>query len=327
MFALGQTEFAVPPMNAVSLKFWGVRGSIPTPGPSTVLYGGNTPCVELRADGEVIILDSGTGIRGLGQSLLAEFKDQPLNLTLLLTHTHWDHIQGFPFFLPAYEARHKIRILGYEGAKEGLARIFSSQMDDSVFPVGFHEMPGHIQVQELRNLDFSIGKVRVRAAIANHPGICVGYRIYTSQGSIVYMPDNEPALPSHIAIKGSKETDTKAMARSRDEKMTEFFDDADVLILDSQYDQQEYKSHNQWGHACVDDAVSLALKAKVKKLFLFHHDPDHSDGKITALVEHARQLVKREGATLVVEAAREGVSLNLGDDSENAGPSPISNLF
>ena len=106
---------------------------------------------------------------------------------------------------------------------------FLPEMDDSVFPVGFHEMPGHIQVQELRNLDFSIGKVRVRAAIANHPGICVGYRVYTSQGSIVYMPDNEPALPSHIAIKGSKETDTKAMARSRDDKMTEFFDGADVL--------------------------------------------------------------------------------------------------
>jgi phosphoribosyl 1,2-cyclic phosphodiesterase len=298
-------------MNGVSLKFWGVRGSIPTPGPSTVHYGGNTPCVELRADGEVIILDSGTGIRALGQALLAEFQDKPLAVTLLLTHTHWDHIQGFPFFLPAYEARHNIRILGYEGAKEGLARIFSSQMEGSVFPVGFNEMPGHIQVQELRKLDFSVGQVRVRAALANHPGICVGYRVYTSAGSIVYMPDNEPALPSHVAIKGNKETDTKAMARSRDERMAEFFEGADILILDSQYDQQEYKSHNHWGHACVDDAVSLALKAKVKTLFLFHHDPDHSDDKISALVEHARQLVRRQGAELNVEAAREGMKLEL----------------
>jgi phosphoribosyl 1,2-cyclic phosphodiesterase len=299
-------------MNTASLKFWGVRGSIPTPGPSTVHYGGNTPCVELRADGEIIIFDSGTGIRGLGRSLLAEFQNEPLNLTLLLTHTHWDHIQGFPFFLPAYESQHNIRILGYEGAKEGLSRIFSSQMEGSVFPVGFHDMPGHIQVQELRKLDFAIGKVRVRAALANHPGICVGYRVYTSAGSIVYMPDNEPALASHVAIKGNKESDTKAMARSRDEKMAEFFDGADILILDSQYDQQEYKSHNHWGHGCVDDAVSLALKAKVRKLFLFHHDPDHCDEKISALVEHARELVKNAGASLEVEAAREGMKLDLG---------------
>ena len=276
-----------------------------------MLYGGNTSCVELRTDGQIIIFDSGTGIRPLGRSLLNEFKDRPLDLTILLTHTHWDHIQGFPFFLPAYQQQHNIRILGYEGAREGLARIFSSQMEGLVFPVGFNEMPSHIQVQELHKLDFMVGKARVRAALANHPGICVGYRVFTSGGSIVYMPDNEPAMASLSASAAGKETDTTALARNQDEKIAEFFFGADILILDSQYDLQEYQTRKKWGHTSVDDAVALALKARVKKLFLFHHDPDHSDEKITALEEYARQLVKQAGATLLVEAAREGVGVDL----------------
>src|SRR5881396_4165249 len=123
------------------LKFWGVRGSIPTPGPSTVQYGGNTSCVEIRADGEIIILDAGSGIRRLGLALAQEFKDQSLNLTLLITHTHWDHIQGFPFFVPAYDPQNKLRILGYEGAKKGLYSTLTHQMESPYFPVSLQHVP------------------------------------------------------------------------------------------------------------------------------------------------------------------------------------------
>jgi phosphoribosyl 1,2-cyclic phosphodiesterase len=267
--------------------------------------------VEVRADGELIILDSGSGIRPLGRSLLSEFAGRPMNLTILISHTHWDHIQGFPFFLPAYQAQHQIRILGYEGAREGLARIFSAQMEGPFFPVGFKEMPSHIQVEELRQLEFSVGRVRVHAAFANHPGICMGYKLLTSAGSIIYMPDHEPSLACHTVSRGDQESDTKAFARAQDDKMIEFFSGADVLILDAQYDAQEYRSRVHWGHGCVDDAVGLALKAGVKKLILFHHDPDHTDQKITAMTEHARELVKAAGGTLEVEAAREGAKLEL----------------
>jgi phosphoribosyl 1,2-cyclic phosphodiesterase/ActR/RegA family two-component response regulator len=305
------TRSSLPPAGPVSVKFWGVRGSIPSPGPGTVEYGGNTSCVEVRADGELIILDSGSGIRPLGRSLLAEFPGQPLHPTILITHTHWDHIQGFPFFLPAYQAQHQIRILGFEGAREGLARIFSSQMEGPFFPVGFKEMPGHIQVEELRQLEFSVGRVRVHAAFANHPGICVGYKLLTSAGAIVYMPDHEPSLACHTVAKGNKESDTKAFARSQDDKLLEFFSGAEVLILDAQYDAEEYKSHIQWGHGYVDAAVALALVAGIKKLFLFHHDPDHSDEKVTAMAEHARALVRAAGGTLEVQAAREGTVVEL----------------
>jgi CheY-like chemotaxis protein len=156
------------------LKFWGVRGSDPTPGPGTVRACGNTSCVEVRAGGEIIILDAGRA-RSLGRELVAEFQDQPLNLTLLLSHTHWDHIQGLPFFQPIYQPRCRLRILGFEGARSGLVNVLSGQMESPYFPVPFGELPGSIEIVELKDMDFQVGPVRVQAWFANHPGICVGY--------------------------------------------------------------------------------------------------------------------------------------------------------
>ena len=176
---------------ATRLTFWGVRGSIPTPGPGTIHYGGNTSCVEVRADGELIVLDAGTGIRLLGIALAEEFGDTPLALTLLVTHTHWDHIQGFPFFSPAYDAKNRIRVLGYEGASASLAATLAGQMESPYFPIPLAQMPGNLVIEELRELEFNVGKVRVTACYSKHPGVCVGYRLFTSSGSIAYVPDNE----------------------------------------------------------------------------------------------------------------------------------------
>src|SRR5205814_429419 len=151
------------------VKFWGVRGSIPTPGQTTVFFGGNTSCVEVRADGEIIILDAGSGIRPLGEALAAEFGGQPIELTLLITHTHWDHIQGFPFFMPAYEARNRVHILGYEGARAGLAATLAGQMESPYFPIALKQMPGNIVIEELKDMTFNVGKIRVDACFSNHP--------------------------------------------------------------------------------------------------------------------------------------------------------------
>jgi phosphoribosyl 1,2-cyclic phosphodiesterase/CheY-like chemotaxis protein len=298
----------LPTRHATLLKFWGVRGSIPTPGPATVFYGGNTSCVEVRADGEIIILDSGTGIRPLGLELAAEFKDRPLKVTILITHTHWDHIQGFPFFMPAYESKNHIRILGYEGAKEGLASIFSNQMEGPYFPIGLKELPGNIVIEEIKDLEFALGEVRVQAAFMNHPGICVGYRLFTRDGSIAYLPDTEPFYHLHTQPRTARPGDTSVFefAKGEDQKLIEFIRGADVLIVDSQYDPDEYRSHMGWGHGCVDDVVSLALRGQVKRLYLFHHDPEHDDAKISQMVEHARKLAAASGGQLAVEAAREG---------------------
>lgn len=298
----------------MKVKFWGVRGSIPTPGPATAFYGGNTSCIEVRAEGEIIILDAGTGIRPLGLQLLSEFEGKPIRLTLLMTHTHWDHIQGFPFFVPAYNPKNKLRIMGYEGAREGLGSTLSSQMESPYFPISMQEMPGYIAFHELKDMSFTVGQVRVQAAFLNHPGVCAGYRLFSKAGSVAYLPDNESFL--RLKSKYSTEFDehhaeTLEYARKQDRKLADFVQDADVLIIDSQYDAEEYQKHIGWGHTCVDDSVAFALSANVKRLFLFHHDPGHDDAKIAQMEAHARDLVAKQGANLQVEAAREGVEVVL----------------
>jgi phosphoribosyl 1,2-cyclic phosphodiesterase len=277
-----------------------VRGSIATPGAGTVHYGGNTSCIEVRHDGEIIILDAGTGLRQLGRALLEEFKDQPLNLTLLLSHTHWDHIQGLPYFAPIYEKRCHLRILGCEGARTGLVAALTGQMESTYFPVPFSKLPSNIEIEEFTDYAFALGPVQVRAHRANHPGVCVGYRLVTSAGRLAFFPDTE-TLPGR-----------------QDGGMIDFVRGADVLILDSQYDRAEYQAHVGWGHGCVDDSVALALQAGVRRLCLFHHDPNHDDKTIDQFVRHARQLAARGKTGLKVGAAREGVTIQLG------GTPPVS---
>jgi len=309
----GGTSPDAPEDGGMFLRFWGVRGSIATPGPSTVRYGGNTSCVELRADGQLIILDAGTGLRVLGRHLMTEFGDQTLDLTLLLSHTHWDHIQGIPFFGPLYRPNCHLRIVGYEGARSSLKAVLTSQMESPYFPIGLKDVPSNFVIDELKDLKFDVGPVSVEAWFANHPGICVGYRLTTSRGSVAFFPDNEPpsrqqqARPSGVPP-GST---TVIYAADQESRLVRFLKDADVLIMDAQYTTEEYVNHVGWGHGCVDDVVRLAMMANVKQVFLFHHDPDHDDDAVDQIVAHARKLVERMSHPLQVHAAREGAVVRL----------------
>ncbi len=306
---------------AARLKFWGVRGSTPSPGAETIFYGGNTSCVEVRSGEDIIILDAGTGIRKLGLALAAEFKDRPINLNLLITHTHWDHIQGFPFFLPGYDPKNKVTIFGFEGARHGLESTLSSQMESPYFPISMRQMPGHITIEEVKDLSFKVAGVPVQAQFLDHPGLGVGYRLATCGGSIAYLPDvelfrrgrSEPLGETEIVLR-----EHSPMPAEQDRRLVEFVQGCDVLILDAQYTAPEYRSHVGWGHSCVDYSVRFAVEAQARRLFLFHHDPDHNDEQISRMVAGARQLAVRCGSPLIVQAAQEGLELALEPAKRNA---------
>ncbi len=290
---LGATE--------LSVRFWGVRGSIPSPGAETVRYGGNTSCVEIRLGDEVLILDAGSGIRRLGLDLACAIEEESLRTTLLISHTHWDHIQGLPFFRPAYLRSSQIRILGASGTRDKLRTALVSQMDPIQFPISMDRLAGISAIDELAECTTNIGRFSVHTIPLNHPGSCSGFRIEARGASVAYLPDHEP----YSGAINSSDPVVAAHARAAEAELLRFLAGCDLLILDSQYDRTEYPSHIGWGHGCLDESVELGLRAGVESLVLFHHDPDHDDDQIDAMLEQARRQVAEAGSQMRVEAARE----------------------
>jgi phosphoribosyl 1,2-cyclic phosphodiesterase len=310
----------LPPMPSVPasspsarIKLWGTRGSIAVPGPETLRYGGNTTCVELRTDDEIIVLDAGSGIRPLGVALKQEFKERPINLSLLITHAHWDHIQGFPFFKPAYDPKNKIHILGFDGAGATFREIMTEPMRSPFFPITMRELSAKMEITKLTEMKFSLGKVNVHATFVNHPGVCAGYRLFTSTGSVAFLPDHEPyEFFLHAAQRKSLTPEqAKEVATNEHARLVQFLRGSDILILDSQYTDEEYQTHIGWGHSSISSAVSLALEAEVQTLLLFHHDPSHDDDRVDTMVESARELTANSGRPLQVLGAKEGSEILL----------------
>jgi phosphoribosyl 1,2-cyclic phosphodiesterase len=295
------------------VRFWGVRGSVPVPGPDTLRYGGNTACVEFRAGDKILILDAGTGIRPLSEALASEFGGSDLELTLLLTHAHWDHIQGFPFFKAVYEPSCHLQVLGFDPTGEGLTSVFARPMETPYFPIRLHQLPAQMRFEEVSSMDFHVGPIRVQAAFVNHPGVCVGYRLSVDGFSAAYVPDHEPFHRTCLKTMppGATREQTAQFAAREDERIVEFLSDVDVLILDSQFDPKEYPAYIGWGHSSVDDAVALAIQARAARLFLFHHSPTHTDEDMDRMEQHARKLAAESGSRLDVAAAREGATVEL----------------
>ena len=310
----------LPPMPSVlaslppaRIKFWGTRGSIAVPSPETLRYGGDTTCMELRADGEIIVLDAGTGIRPLGIALDEELPAPPIKLSLLITHAHWDHIQGFPFFKPAYDSKNEIRIFGFDGAGATFREIMTEPMKSPFFPITMRELSARMDINKLNEMKFSLGKLDIHAAFVNHPGVCAGYRIFTSGGSVAFLPDHEPYEFFLHSARGKElnAEQTRQIGAEQHAALVQFLRGSDILILDSQYTDQEYETHIGWGHGSISSAVSLALEAEVQTLLLFHHDPSHDDEMVDTMVESARELGMKSRSHLEVAGAQQGTEILL----------------
>ncbi|MBI3564270.1 MAG: MBL fold metallo-hydrolase [Elusimicrobia bacterium] len=282
-------------------RFWGVRGSIPAPGPKTARYGGNTACVEVRAGGETIVIDAGTGIRELGLSLMKEAAGKPIAGTLLIGHTHWDHIQGFPFFTPAYLPTSRFAVYGVHGTSKSFHDVMAGQMHPTYFPVQMKDLASKPEFHELHE-PVMIGPVKVSYHFLNHPGITIGFRLEHEGKVLSYISDHEP----YGKLNRSGEFGDK-----EDAAVARFVEGSDLLVCEAQYTADEYKLKRGWGHSTFDDVLDLAQKAGVKRLALFHHDPAHDDAQMDAHEASCVALVSSRRAALEVFAAREGLTVDL----------------
>ena len=294
----------------MQITFWGTRGSIAAPGPGTTAYGGNTSCVEVRCGTELIIFDAGTGIRPLGLALMKEFAGQPLTIHLFISHTHWDHIQGFPFFMPAYLPTTTIHIYGSQGQGRPLEKILRGQMDSDYFPVALGDMNSILHVHEFKGTPFQIGEATIAARYLNHPGMTLGYRLTHAGNSVVYATDDEPfkqTLP-HLGHRAEAGRD---FGQRLDAEFVQFVAGTDLYIADAQYTDEEYPARIGWGHSSVGATVEVATEAQVRALALFHHDPLHDDTTVAAMEETAQRLITARGSALRCFAAREGQVLEV----------------
>jgi len=297
------------------MKFWGVRGSIPTPGKHTVRYGGNTPCAELRLDSdELIILDAGTGIRNLGDQLIND--GESVNAALLITHPHWDHIQGFPFFKPAFISGNELTIVGTDRKDKSLSEIIAEQMNRIYFPIQLQDLKAKITFVPVKEeQDLEIFDSRVRIMFVNHPGFTVGYRLEYKGKTLVYISDNEPFDRSVAPTLSNFEDIVKEKFLSSgddpNQRVFDFCADADVLIHDSTYTPEEYIDRVGWGHSHYLFTLRVAAEANVKRLFLFHHDQNHSDDKVDDILRKCKKEVKGRGYRFECEAAIENAEISI----------------
>ena len=292
------------------VRFWGTRGSIATPGPTTVRVGGNTLCVELiTSAGKRIILDCGTGVRLLGMELMKS-APRPLRATILLGHTHWDHIQGFPFFAPLFIPGNEFTICAPEGVGASLADVLAGQMEFTYFPVKLDELPGRITYRDLTEGTHDIDGVRVVAQYLNHPAICLGYRVEADGVAIVYLTDHEP-FSDTLWRKDAEPGKFESILHPNDRRHAEFMQGADLIIHDSQYTPREYPSKKNWGHSTYEYAVDLARTAGVKQLALIHHDPLHDDDMVQEIEQQAIRFAEQHPNGPKVFCAFEGCDLTV----------------
>ena len=292
-------------MSHLFVRFWGVRGSIPTPGPRTRRYGGNTPCVEVRSDDTLVVFDAGTGLRELGLKLKKAKDKQTVHL--FLSHPHWDHIQGFPFFDPAYHATTTIEVYGPLGDDKPY-RLLSGQMANDSFPVHFSQLGAKIVSRSFEGPQVDAGGIKVRCFTQRHPGGSVGFRASHGGHSVVYATDSELDLQ---LLDPDRAVSHPTALRKLPAEIVDAVKGTDLMIADAQYTDAEYAKKSGWGHPRATTVVDLAGQAGVRQLALTHHDPSHSDRELDLLVLECQERAEEQGFDLEVFGAREGITLKL----------------
>ena len=311
---LGADGYIVKPINPATLltsidefvskhmvvTYWGVRGTLPVPGPRTLKRGGNTSCVSIEVGGEPLdIFDCGTGIKQLSDQIMAS-GTQRFSAKIFISHTHWDHINTVPFFAPLYIRGNQLEIYGPYQGDLTIARAIAAQMEGVYFPVTIREFGAHLVFRDLREETLDFGTVKIETLLLKHPGSCLGYKVTCHGRSACYITDNELYLPS------DPRRDQRYL-----ERLTDFVRGTDVLITDTTYRDHEYPSKVDWGHSCVSEVADLAVRADVKRLHLFHHDPDQSDDDIDRKLDETRAHVARLGGSVEVDAPAEKYKLVL----------------
>jgi phosphoribosyl 1,2-cyclic phosphodiesterase len=271
----------------MELSFWGVRGSIATPGPTTVRYGGNTTCLCVEVANRVIVLDAGTGIRPLGASLMSRGQ---LEIDMFISHSHMDHICGFPFFAPLYRPENNVRVWGRLHYEKTVEEVLSSQMDYSYFPLRAVDLPSNLSFHDMGGEDVNLGDgVIVKSAMMNHPVMAQAYRVEHEGRSIIFTGDMEPYYDV------LETEDSTEMAVTRNQTVIDFFKGADILVIDSTYLPEEYEKYRGWGHCSLRHAIWFGGEAGVRHLVLTHHEPTRSDEQVDAMLEKAQDIVDEYG--------------------------------
>jgi ribonuclease Z len=275
----------------MQIKFWGVRGSTPTPQLENMRYGGNTSCVEVSLNGSTYIFDCGTGFRNCGKALAAQSQGKPIHAHIFISHFHWDHIQGIPFFGPLYDNKDNYFFFHSSSRSRGLQRAIEEQMADPYFPVDMTEMAAHRNFYDIEEDRIAFDECVIQSMWLNHPQGCLGFRMETNEGTVVYATDNEPGHPVF------------------DKNVRKLAEGADLLIYDAQYLPEEYEAKKRgWGHSHWREAVNIVMESGAKELVLFHHDPDHNDECIDSIVKTASEHYPK------VRAAAEGLEITVNAD-------------
>lgn len=295
-----------------TVRFWGTRGAIPTPGRHTEKFGGNTTCVELRHGDTLVVIDAGSGIRALGNAWSDEFSDTSIRAHLLFTHLHWDHIQGFPFFTPGYREGNVFTIHGEDKPGSSVRDALRGQMQGAYFPVPMAAMQAELHFAPTSR-DFRIDEIKVRTIALPHPGGCVGYRLETKDAVFVFATDAELDL---AALNQDEISADCCAPRRYPAELLDFFRAAHMVVIDCQYTDAEYRAKRGWGHNSIATVVDLCAQARPDMALLFHHDPESSDEKVSAMVdETAARLKKASNTATQVLGARERMMLPVNQKS------------